>query len=308
MNIEDYRFILKIAEEQNITSASKKLFVAQSSLSQCIQRVEETYGITIFRRTKKGSFLTDEGELFVEYARQILAREQHMKDLFDDMNDLRTGTLRIGTSSLLHSRLCRTWIREFRKRYPLIRLTFSEDNSDVLKQMLEKDELDLALVHEPVMEKELSFRPLFENPLVLVAHKNNPITEKGIYRTGFSHPFIDPHLLENEPFALHYTGAGSKSAVEKFLEEEGITPDVMIQSKNFHSLYLFAELGLASTMLLRTSVDVMGKGAGTEVRTFYLDSEKESFSVAGVAWKKAGYMTKPLKAALELFEELTEST
>ena len=44
-------YILKIAEEQSISLAAKKLFISQPSLSQLLQGVEEKVGSPLFDRS-----------------------------------------------------------------------------------------------------------------------------------------------------------------------------------------------------------------------------------------------------------------
>ena len=73
MNIQDIRYISAIAEAGSISKAADRLLVAQPSLSKCIQKVEKEYDVTLFTRTRgSSSELTEEGELFLEMAREIL--------------------------------------------------------------------------------------------------------------------------------------------------------------------------------------------------------------------------------------------
>ena len=72
MTYKQLQYIVTVAEEGNITSAAKKLFIAQPSLTAAIRELENEYGITIFMRSNKGIKLTSEGEEFLGYARQVL--------------------------------------------------------------------------------------------------------------------------------------------------------------------------------------------------------------------------------------------
>ena len=72
MTIKQLQYLVTVAEEGNITSAARKLFIAQPSLTSAIKELETEYGITIFTRSNKGIKLTSEGEEFLGYARQVL--------------------------------------------------------------------------------------------------------------------------------------------------------------------------------------------------------------------------------------------
>ena len=62
MTIKQLKYIIAVADAGSITEASKKLFIAQPSLTASIQELEKEYNITIFSRSKKGIKLTNEGE------------------------------------------------------------------------------------------------------------------------------------------------------------------------------------------------------------------------------------------------------
>ena len=47
-----------IAEEKSISKAARKLYVAQPSLSQAVQKLEEQLGTPLFNRTTAGLTLT----------------------------------------------------------------------------------------------------------------------------------------------------------------------------------------------------------------------------------------------------------
>ena len=54
MTLKQLNYAVTIAEIGSITEASKKLFLAQPSLTASIRELEKEYGVTIFTRSKKG--------------------------------------------------------------------------------------------------------------------------------------------------------------------------------------------------------------------------------------------------------------
>ena len=72
MTLQQLRYIVTVAETGNITEAAKRLFISQPSLTNAIHELEKEMQITIFNRTNKGVTITNEGDLFLSYARQIL--------------------------------------------------------------------------------------------------------------------------------------------------------------------------------------------------------------------------------------------
>ncbi|MDE6926801.1 MAG: LysR family transcriptional regulator [Acetatifactor sp.] len=82
MTLQQLKYIVAVAETGNITEAAGRLFVSQPSLTNAIRELESEMQITIFRRTNKGVVVSNEGELFLSYARQILEQTSLLEEKF----------------------------------------------------------------------------------------------------------------------------------------------------------------------------------------------------------------------------------
>ena len=58
--------------KKSISSAARKLYIAQPSLSQSLQRIEENLGAKLFNRTPSGLTLTYAGERCYQMAARFL--------------------------------------------------------------------------------------------------------------------------------------------------------------------------------------------------------------------------------------------
>ena len=72
MELRHIRYFKAVAEEKNFTRAAEKLAIAQPPLSRQIQDLEAELGTQLFIRSPHKVTLTEEGELFLQYASQIL--------------------------------------------------------------------------------------------------------------------------------------------------------------------------------------------------------------------------------------------
>lgn len=86
MTIQQMKQIVTIAESESMNEASKKLFVSQPNLSAVVRDVEEEIGITIFLRTNRGITVTQAGEEFVGYARQVLQQYELLEHRYIGKN------------------------------------------------------------------------------------------------------------------------------------------------------------------------------------------------------------------------------
>ncbi|MBQ2580416.1 MAG: LysR family transcriptional regulator [Ruminococcus sp.] len=72
MTLQQLKYLIEVAETGSITTAAQRLFISQPSLSKSIAELEKEMGITIFNRSNRGVYLSQEGTKFLSYARQIV--------------------------------------------------------------------------------------------------------------------------------------------------------------------------------------------------------------------------------------------
>jgi len=82
MTLQQLKYVVTIAETGNITEAAKKLFVSQPSLTNAVHELEKEMQITIFNRTNRGVAISNEGDIFLSYARQVLEQASLLEEKF----------------------------------------------------------------------------------------------------------------------------------------------------------------------------------------------------------------------------------
>lgn len=82
MTLQQLKYIVTVAETGNITEAAKRLFISQPSLTNAIKELEKEMQVTIFNRTNKGVTVSNEGDVFLAYARQVLEQADMLKERF----------------------------------------------------------------------------------------------------------------------------------------------------------------------------------------------------------------------------------
>jgi DNA-binding transcriptional LysR family regulator len=79
MNFNALRYFVTVYDEKSMTKAAKKLFVSQSSLSQCIRQLEKDLGASLLDRSRTSLKPTRVGEYYAYWAKQTLASEQKLR-------------------------------------------------------------------------------------------------------------------------------------------------------------------------------------------------------------------------------------
>jgi DNA-binding transcriptional LysR family regulator len=82
MTLQQLKYVAAVAEKGTISEAAKALFISQPSLTNAIKELESEMQITIFNRTNKGIVVSNEGDEFLSYARQVLEQANLLEEKF----------------------------------------------------------------------------------------------------------------------------------------------------------------------------------------------------------------------------------
>ena len=126
MTSKELLYVKTVADKKSISRAAKKLFIAQPSLSQSIQRIEEALGTPLFNRNTKGLTLTFAGERYCQMASQVLKMYEDFELEISDINNLRTGRVHMGITNHLGTLTLARILPEYRRICPYVELYIHE--------------------------------------------------------------------------------------------------------------------------------------------------------------------------------------
>lgn len=84
MTLQQLKYAVTAADKGTMSEAANSLFIAQPSLTNSIKELENELGITIFHRTNKGIIISNEGNEFLGYARQVLQQMNMLEEKYID--------------------------------------------------------------------------------------------------------------------------------------------------------------------------------------------------------------------------------
>lgn len=82
MTLQQLKYVVTVADKGTISEAAKELFISQPSLTKAIKELENEMQITIFNRTNKGIVVSNAGDEFLAYARQVLEQSSLLEERF----------------------------------------------------------------------------------------------------------------------------------------------------------------------------------------------------------------------------------
>src|SRR5210317_1817585 len=95
MNIQQFKYILAVAESRHFETAARKSFISQSTLSTMISKFEKEIGIAIFDRKKKPVEVTSEGKILIEQLKIITREIEQLEEVSKAIKGEVSGDLTI---------------------------------------------------------------------------------------------------------------------------------------------------------------------------------------------------------------------
>lgn len=179
MEIRVLRYFLEIAREENMTRAAQRLHVSQPTLSKQMKDLEEELGKKLFRRGSTSVHLTDEGMLLRKRAEDILAMVDKTKDEFKAMDEVMGGHIYIGCAESYQIRYLAEIIRDFHKRYPLLKYHILSGDTAQVAERLDRGILDFAVIVEPPNLQKYNYMELpVADTWGVVMRRDCPLAEK----------------------------------------------------------------------------------------------------------------------------------
>lgn len=175
LSLKQLSYLLAVAETLNFTRAAERCFVTQSTLSGGIAELERTLGVQLVERDRQRVALTPVGVEVVARGQSILAASRDLVARAQMAADPASGEFRLGIIPTIAPFLLGAILSRTKTGFPDLVLRLRENQTAALLQELELGELDAALVALPIDLGKLKAFPLFEEPLRLVAHRNDAL-------------------------------------------------------------------------------------------------------------------------------------
>jgi len=139
MDWDKLRIFHAAAREGSFTRAGEMLDMSQSAVSRQVSALEQELGTPLFHRHARGLILTEEGELLMRAARDIVLKLEHVRAQLVDARGEPTGVLRVTTTVGIGSTWLTSRVNEFIDLYPNIQLELILDDSELDVSMRQAD-------------------------------------------------------------------------------------------------------------------------------------------------------------------------
>lgn len=250
MTLRHMKIFVAVCENDGVTAAAKKLFIAQPSVSLAIRELEEYYGIRLFDRISRKLYITEQGKEFLKYASYIVS-------LFDELESKiknwdQAGILRIGSSITIGNYLLPSLVKEFTKKHPQIKVQVTIDNSEEVEKKVIKNKVDFGLIEGISHSNQIKKIKFRKDKLVLICGKNHPLSKINE---------VELDELIKYDFILREKGSGSRELFDSTMLIHDVKIEPMGESISTRAIIqsVIAGLGLSVVPYLLVKED-MEKG------------------------------------------------
>lgn len=209
MPIEALRAFSLVVETGGFTPAAERLHVTQSAVSWRIKRLEDRIGRPLLTRASNRVVPTDDGRELLVHARRILSAHDEAVAWLRGP-DL-VGSIRIGATEMFTAEGLADFMRRFGHRHPRLQLGFRLEQSRVLRDWLERGEIDLAVFQVTEHDLHARDRVLREGELVWATRPGGTAIGDPVHFVSFGPNCFYRPLAEQ---ALAATGRRLRSVIE----------------------------------------------------------------------------------------------
>lgn len=209
--ITDFRLtvFITVARTLSFTRAAAILNVSQPAISKHIKELEADFAEPLFNRKGSAITLTPKGQSIIPLVEAILEGYSSLSEAIEEDDHSYNGLLRVGASTTIAQYVLPEILAKFDRQYPNIRLVVIDANSDEVVRMLQRKEIDIALVEGDSRSSSVHYTPFLEDDIVLVStteHKRKLRLDE----------------VEKLPLVIREEGSGTLSVIISALRGVGV--------------------------------------------------------------------------------------
>ncbi|MBO6556276.1 MAG: HTH-type transcriptional activator IlvY [Pseudomonadales bacterium] len=122
MDINSLKLFIALSRHLHFGKTSEEMHMSPSAVSRSIQRLEDQLGHALLVRDNRSAQLTEAGQIFLEYALEVVKRYESLQRDLEGKSDVLRGQLSLFASVTASQSILPKVLTDFRQRYPEIHI------------------------------------------------------------------------------------------------------------------------------------------------------------------------------------------
>lgn len=277
-SLKNLQYLSALEKTMHFSRAAKLCYVSASTFSAGIAKLEQDLQVQLVERTNKTVVFTNLGKKIVKQANLIIESATGLVEL--SKLDFFESELTIGVIPTISTYLLPNYLKNLTKKYPKLKVSFVENTSDNLIQMLDRSTIDFAIFAFPFdVPSHIDSAQVFSDPLYYIKpvnHKDSAIGDGELLLLEQGH-CLRSHILNSQSIssaqisdfsctsistliAMVDMGIGV-SFLPKMAVDSGVLsnyPNIIVETNNQH---LAREVGVVyrKTNLQKTNIKTLAE-------------------------------------------------
>jgi DNA-binding transcriptional LysR family regulator len=249
-DLTDLRLFVAMAEERNLTRGAARAFLAPSSASHRLRRLEDALQTPLFDRQPRGLEPTRAGEALLRHARQVFACiEQMHAELSPYASGIRGQVSLWANTHATHSYLPDD-LAGFLKRHPQVSVSLEERTSTEIAMAVAHGEIDVGVLADAGAQGAgVVLWPYRQDRLVLIVPQGHALAQRA--RVAFAEVLDQAFVMLHSGSAIHTFTMNAAAALGRHL-------DVRIQVRSFEAVCRMVGAGVGIGLVPRSAVPRAG--------------------------------------------------
>ncbi len=206
----------KVAEIGSFSRAGEAIYLTQPTVSGHIASLEQEVGLRLFDRLGRRVALTNGGQIFYRYAKEILRLRAEALNAIYEFSHLLKGRITIGGSTIPGEYFLPKVMGRFQTEAPGISISLVIADSQQIIDMLRAGEIEVGAVGMRFEGEGVDAYPLFRDRVIIVASAQHPLAVKRE---------ISWEELRAAPLLIRERGSGTRKAFEQHVAAAGLRMD-----------------------------------------------------------------------------------
>jgi len=237
-----------VKQDLNLSKAAAELYTSQPGVSKQIRALEDELGVDIFiRHGKRFTGITEPGRAIIQKAQAALTDLNSLRNISNEFTNETSGSLKIATTHTQARYALPLVIKQFREKFPNVKLSLYQGSPTQISQMTSSGEADIAIATEAIsLEKDLALLPCYQwNRCILTPPKHPLLRSKRVSLEEISEfPIIT--------YDFAFTG---RSKINQAFEDKGLKPDVILTAIDADVIKTYVELELGIGIVAMMAYD-----------------------------------------------------
>ncbi len=249
MKLQQLRYLVAVHENGlNITAAARQLHTSQPGVSRQLKMLEEELGFQLFEREGRAlTRTTSAGEEIIARATSILREMQNIRRTSQELSKSDGGTLSIATTHTQARYVLPPVIREFRRKYPKVRLHLHQGTSEQIAELVARDRVDFAIATgSEDLFPHLVRLPVYSWHRTVVVPRGHPLADAGK---------LTLKKLAEYPIVTYVFSFSGRSSLPALFETAGLSLDVALTARDADVIKTYVRIGLGVGIVASVAID-----------------------------------------------------